>query len=91
MSPIHDPVMVALANALAAGAELPPHTSPDFMLVDENVFALVMPHTDSKKCANSNKHSRCNVDAALGHMYCTNCRVATGGYLRYNSPARLTA
>ena len=36
---------------------------------------------------NSTKEQRCERHATPGHIYCTPCRLASGGYLRYNPPA----
>jgi hypothetical protein len=42
----------------------------------------------SEPCANhSAKNRECDRQATPGHIYCTPCRVATGGYNRYTSPA----
>lgn len=37
-------------------------------------------------CANSNKEQSCQRIATPGHIYCNPCRVANGGYNRYNPP-----
>jgi hypothetical protein len=42
-------------------------------------------------CANSNKSNRCHHEAQLGHIYCKPCRLATGGYDRYNPAAPKSA
>jgi len=36
-----------------------------------------------KTCANRNNDAKCERHATPGHIYCTNCRVANGGYHRY--------
>jgi hypothetical protein len=42
----------------------------------------------SEPCANhSAKNRECERPATPGHIYCKPCRLATGGYDRYNPPA----
>jgi len=41
----------------------------------------------SKECMNSTKEMKCERVTEPGHIYCTPCRIANGGYLRYNQPA----
>jgi uncharacterized OB-fold protein len=44
----------------------------------------------SKKCANSTKEVKCGRDHVPGHIYCTSCRLQTGGYYRYNPAPLIT-
>lgn len=37
-----------------------------------------------KRCENLGKAQNCGNSAASGHIYCKPCRLATGGYDRYN-------
>jgi hypothetical protein len=37
-------------------------------------------------CCNQNKETKCGRDKVPGHIYCNSCRVATGGFNRYNPP-----
>lgn len=51
-------------------------------------------HGAEGTCANSSreKHGpKCKRDAVKGHIYCDPCRLAVGGYNRYNSPRALNA
>lgn len=87
-----DILAATAAEALAtmpAAAEL-----AELIMLDDPLDDLPLPplpHIDRKACANSNKYSRCDNKAETGHIYCTSCRLATGGYMRYNRSARTTA
>jgi hypothetical protein len=44
------------------------------------------------RCANQSDAGgaeKCQQPATTGHIYCTKCRIANGGYNRYNPPANL--
>lgn len=43
--------------------------------------------TVTEICANRKKNTACDRRATPGHIYCKPCRLATGGYDRYNPPA----
>ena len=45
----------------------------------------------AEMCANSSKEHRCANRAELGHIFCKPCRLALGGYDRYNRPAPKSA
>lgn len=67
---------------------------PEFILTAGDFIDGELPpvyHDDRSKCVNSNRYSVCKNKADLGHIYCTSCRLATGGYMRYNRRTRPTA
>jgi hypothetical protein len=48
-------------------------------------------HSGQGTCANSSREkggSKCKNAAVEGHIYCDPCRLALGGYHRYNRPAK---
>lgn len=41
------------------------------------------------QCANQGDSQKCNQLALRGHIYCPQCRLANGGYDRYNPPREI--
>lgn len=86
---IRAPAIIAAIVAIAAECEIDIPELAAFVPSGHKV-----PPTDpGRRCANNGDQPewKCRSNAVPGHIYCKPCRLATGGYDRYNPPRRKTA